>query len=72
MGLAAGPLHFWAFIANLIAIGFAMMAFFKLTCYLCPILTTAVAAAGIFTFFFLLFSGFILAKDSMPRHYSCK
>lgn len=72
MGLAAGPLPFWAFLGNLVAIGFAMMCFFKLTCYVCPILTTAVAAAGILTFFFLLFSGFIVARASMPHYYSCE
>lgn len=71
MGLAPGGVPFWAFLANLVAIGFAMMCFFKLTCYLCPILTTAVAAAGILTFFFLLFSGFILARASMPSCYAC-
>ena len=46
-----------------------MASFFKLTTYLCPHLCATVAAAGVLTFFFLLFSGFILPPPSMPPMY---
>jgi hypothetical protein len=54
---ASYGLHFWIFLANLCAIGWSMMAFFKLTTYLCPILTTTVAAAGMGVCVFVLCVG---------------
>lgn len=51
-------LHFAIFLSHLIVVGWAMMAFFRLTTYLCPNLTMAAAASGMVTFFLLLFSGF--------------
>lgn len=62
--------HFGIFLLNLMAIGWAMMAFFRGTAFLCPSLTVVGAMAGIFVFSFLLFSGFIIPRTAMPHSFA--